>query len=389
MIGTVRMDRPLRPRPERGYRSTRRHLIEVVAVMMIIALVASLAVTMPGTGRGGLKALTLETAALLRRERLGAVLTGRDRQVSLDSERRVLVGDGGNVSPSRGTSSSTSSHRRIVVRAPGRRSLPRMELDWSRGNYHVRMPNMKFASIGTREASQLRSDGSRQAGFTLLEALVALAVIPLQWCRSTCLGAPHHGRCRQPCRRASSAALPESMLPLIVPAWPTCRGTAKQPDCDGDVASSRSRLPPRALPTDRTGRPIVMASVAWGADQVITAETYGSAGVRAMKMQRNRTRAGCDKLHPYRSSRRACDRLRDHREHCTDPQCRAFFDRGTERSGGAPDARGERLAGDFSSARFVPRRTEQRAALPLLASRPASSLLVPVCIGPLGATSSA
>jgi len=34
--------------------------------------------------------LTLETAALLRRERLGAVLTGRDRQVSIDGERRVL-----------------------------------------------------------------------------------------------------------------------------------------------------------------------------------------------------------------------------------------------------------------------------------------------------------
>jgi len=100
MIRTVRMDRRLQPRPRT--RSTDRRagftLIEVVAVMMIIALVASLAVTMmPGTGRGRLKALTLETAALLRRERLGAVLTGRDRQVSLDGERRVLVGDGGNV----------------------------------------------------------------------------------------------------------------------------------------------------------------------------------------------------------------------------------------------------------------------------------------------------
>jgi general secretion pathway protein H len=71
-------------------------LIEVIAVMLIIALVASLAVTMmPGTGRAGLKALTLQAAALLRRERLGAILTGRDRQVSLDSERRALVGDGG------------------------------------------------------------------------------------------------------------------------------------------------------------------------------------------------------------------------------------------------------------------------------------------------------
>lgn len=100
MIETVRMDRPLQPRPRT--RSTNRcagfTLIEVVAVMLIIALVASLAVTMmPGTGRGGLKALTLETAALLRRERLGAVLTGKDRQVSLDGERRVLVGDGGGV----------------------------------------------------------------------------------------------------------------------------------------------------------------------------------------------------------------------------------------------------------------------------------------------------
>ena len=73
-------------------------LIEVLAVMLIIALVTSLvAVMTPGTGRAKLKALTLEIAALLRRERLGAILTGRDRQVSLDGERRILIGDGGNV----------------------------------------------------------------------------------------------------------------------------------------------------------------------------------------------------------------------------------------------------------------------------------------------------
>jgi general secretion pathway protein H len=100
MIGAVRIDRNPQPR-SLTWSADRRAgftLIEVVAVMLIIALVSSLAVTMmPGTGRGGLKALTLETAALLRRERLGAVLTGRDRQVSLDGERRVLVGDGGNV----------------------------------------------------------------------------------------------------------------------------------------------------------------------------------------------------------------------------------------------------------------------------------------------------
>ena len=48
-------------------------LLEVMAVMLIIALVASLVVTMaPGTGRAGLKAVMLQTAALLRRERSGA-----------------------------------------------------------------------------------------------------------------------------------------------------------------------------------------------------------------------------------------------------------------------------------------------------------------------------
>ena len=66
--------------------------------MLIIALVASLAVTrMSGTGRARLKALALETAALLRQERLGAVMTGRERQVSVDGEQRVLVGDGGDM----------------------------------------------------------------------------------------------------------------------------------------------------------------------------------------------------------------------------------------------------------------------------------------------------
>lgn len=66
--------------------------------MLIVALVASLVITMTqGTGRGKLKALTLEIAALLRRERLGAILTGHDRHVALDGERRALVGDSGDV----------------------------------------------------------------------------------------------------------------------------------------------------------------------------------------------------------------------------------------------------------------------------------------------------
>jgi general secretion pathway protein H len=71
-------------------------LIEMQAVMLIIALVAALAfATMPGTGRGQLKGLALQTAALFRRERLGAILTARSREVSIDGRQRAFVGDGG------------------------------------------------------------------------------------------------------------------------------------------------------------------------------------------------------------------------------------------------------------------------------------------------------
>ncbi len=71
-------------------------LIEMLAVMTIIALITALAVTaVPGTGRAQLKAIALQTAALFRRERLGAILTARDRDVSIDGEHRTLVGDGG------------------------------------------------------------------------------------------------------------------------------------------------------------------------------------------------------------------------------------------------------------------------------------------------------
>jgi general secretion pathway protein H len=71
-------------------------MIEVVAVMAIVALMATLAIMqLPGTGRAQLKGIALETAALLRRERTGAVLTGRARRVLLDGEARALIGDGG------------------------------------------------------------------------------------------------------------------------------------------------------------------------------------------------------------------------------------------------------------------------------------------------------
>lgn len=71
-------------------------LIEMMAVMVIIAMLASLVgVLLPGTGRGRLKALTLQTAAMMRRERLVAVLTGTSRRIALDTRARTLVGDSG------------------------------------------------------------------------------------------------------------------------------------------------------------------------------------------------------------------------------------------------------------------------------------------------------
>jgi general secretion pathway protein H len=73
-------------------------LLEVMAVMLIVALVASLVITtMSGTGRAGLEAVTLKAAALLRRERLGAILGGHIRRVSLDGDSRALIGDGGDI----------------------------------------------------------------------------------------------------------------------------------------------------------------------------------------------------------------------------------------------------------------------------------------------------
>ena len=71
-------------------------LIEMQAVMMIIALIAALVLAaLPGTGRAQVKAIALQTAALFRRERLGAILTARTREVAIDGKERALIGDGG------------------------------------------------------------------------------------------------------------------------------------------------------------------------------------------------------------------------------------------------------------------------------------------------------
>ena len=84
---------------------------------------------------------------------------------------------------------------------------------------------MKFASIGTPAASRSRRDGRKgQAGFTLLEALVSLALI-LAFAGSTwsafVAGAPHHGPCRRPRGGASSAALAARCAIRSLRRWQT------------------------------------------------------------------------------------------------------------------------------------------------------------------------
>ena len=100
-----------------------------------------------------------------------------------------------------------------------------------------------------------------------------------------------------------------------------------------------------------------------------------------MKMQRNRTRAGCDGFTLIEVlAALAIASVIIMASTALIHNVALFFDRGTR---GVTEAERlmlavERLAGDFGSARFVSRRTEEgRLPLPSLASRPASSLLVP------------
>jgi general secretion pathway protein H len=118
-------------------------LVETLGVMLIVALIATLAMpTGRGTGRGQLKALALETADLMRRERVGAVLTRRLRHVSVDGDARMLVGDGG---------------KRIAIPADvvldvlgveawaGRRALVRFETDGSSSGTVLRLARRDLA----------------------------------------------------------------------------------------------------------------------------------------------------------------------------------------------------------------------------------------------------
>jgi type II secretory pathway component PulJ len=138
------------------------------------------------------------------------------------------------------------------------------------------MPNMKFESIGTREASQLRRDGSGEAGFTLLEALVALAVI---LAFAVVLG-PHLSQARRIMADADGRVAAQVLLRSLLDA-PFDRSGVANMSRDGETAGLRWRVAsepvaaaaPRAADKQNWQAYRVMASVAWGSDQVITAET--------------------------------------------------------------------------------------------------------------------
>src|SRR4029453_8927819 len=143
------------------------------------------------------------------------------------------------------------------------------------------MLNMKFALIGTPEASRSRRDGSGQAGFSLLEALVALAVV---LAFAVVLG-PRLSQARRIMADADGRVAAQVLLRSLLDA-PFDRSGVANMSRDGETAGLRWRVPsepvaaaaPRAADRPNWQAYRVMASVAWGSDQVITAETIRVAG---------------------------------------------------------------------------------------------------------------
>ncbi len=137
---------------------------------------------------------------------------------------------------------------------------------------------MRFGSIGTRAASRSRraeAHRQRSDGFTLIEALVALALVLAFAAALT----PHLFQSRRIMANADGRVAAHVLLRALLDA-PFDRANLAQATREGDVDGLRWRIVTVPLPAAASGsdRPAwsayrVAASVAWGRAQMIRAET--------------------------------------------------------------------------------------------------------------------
>ena len=135
---------------------------------------------------------------------------------------------------------------------------------------------MKFVSTGTLAASRSDRDdrGDRQAGFTLLEALVALALV---LAFASAVG-PHLSQARRIMANAEGRVAAQVLLRSLLDA-PFDRSSLARASREGEMNGLRWRIVfepvaatrSRDQPNWSTYREI--ASVTWGPGQVIMAET--------------------------------------------------------------------------------------------------------------------
>jgi type II secretory pathway pseudopilin PulG len=136
---------------------------------------------------------------------------------------------------------------------------------------------MKFASIGTPAVSRSRRDhGRRQGGFTLLEALVALALV-LTFAAT--LG-PHLSQARRIMDHAEGRVAAQVLLRTLLDA-PFDRFHLAKASRSGETNGLQWRITAEPVLAAAPGAPDqprwlpyrVNATVAWGSGQVIAAET--------------------------------------------------------------------------------------------------------------------
>ena len=141
---------------------------------------------------------------------------------------------------------------------------------------------MRFASIGSPAVSRLRRDigkghaGKGQAGFTLLEALVALALV---LAFAAVLG-PHLSQARRIMDHAEERVAAYVLLRSLLDA-PFDRSGLASASLNGEANGLRWSIVAAPVAAAASGAPDherwrpyrVTASVVWSADQVVTAET--------------------------------------------------------------------------------------------------------------------